>query len=77
MISSTLGLYFALRPVGGAPGRTRDGFGWPTRSRALAFTAFVAEKRAGFRLAMAKLSMRQNALKRKLHLRFCAQYALR
>jgi hypothetical protein len=31
--------------------------GCPTRSRALAFTALVAENRAGLRFAMAKMSM--------------------
>ncbi len=56
-IWSSFGLCFALRPVRGLSGSTREGFGWPTRSRALAFTAFAAEKTAGLRFAMAKLSM--------------------
>jgi hypothetical protein len=57
MTSSSLGLCFALRPVGGLSGKTREGFGWPTRSRALAFTAFAAENRAGLRFAIASMSM--------------------
>ena len=43
----------------GSVSTTRAGLGWPTRSRALALTALVAEKRAGLRLAMAKMSMHQ------------------
>ena len=35
----------AWRPVRGASGSTREGLGWPTRSRALALTAFAAENR--------------------------------
>ena len=38
-------------------GSMREGFGWPTRSRALALTALVAEKWAGLRFAMARMSM--------------------
>jgi hypothetical protein len=32
--------------------------GWPTRSRALAFTAFVAENFPGLRFVMARTSLR-------------------
>jgi len=52
-------LYFALRPVRGASGNTRDGFGWPTRSRALAFTAFAAENPIFFRFVIVTMSMEQ------------------
>jgi hypothetical protein len=35
----------------------REGLGWPTRSRALAFTALDTENLAGLRFVMAKKSM--------------------
>jgi len=57
MISSSLGLCLALRPVRGLSATTRDGLGWPTRSRALALTALAAEKRAGLRFPMTRMSM--------------------
>jgi hypothetical protein len=59
-ISSIFGLYFAFRPVRGVSGNTRDGFGWPTRSRALALTAFAVENTFFFDFAMMTLSMKQN-----------------
>lgn len=37
------GLCFTFRPVRGFSSIARAGFGWPTRSRAFAFTAFAAE----------------------------------
>jgi len=46
---------------------TRAGFGWPTRSRALALTAFAAENRAGLRFVTAKTSMEENSVKGKSH----------
>lgn len=49
MISSSLGLYLALRPVRGVSSTTLAGFGCPTRSRALALTALVTENRPGLR----------------------------
>ena len=57
MISSILGLCLASRPVRGSVESTRAGLGWPTRSRALALTALVAENLAGLRFAMARVSM--------------------
>ena len=57
MISSSLGLCLALRPVRGLSATTRDGLGWPTRSRALALTALAAENRTGLRFPMARMSM--------------------
>jgi hypothetical protein len=53
MISSSLGLCLASRPVRGSVFTTRAGLGWPTCSRALAFTALVAENRPGFRFVVA------------------------
>src|ERR1035437_5745789 len=38
---------------------TRAGFGWPTRSRALALTALVAENFPGLRFVMASMSMKE------------------
>jgi hypothetical protein len=73
MISSIFGLCFAFRPVRGASGKTREGFGWPTRSRALAFTAFAAENPVFFRFAMAKTSMPQKAPMRQIYSRFCCR----
>jgi len=35
----------------------RTGLGWPTRSRALAFTALAAENVLGLRFVMARMSM--------------------
>jgi hypothetical protein len=67
MTSSNFGLCFAFRPVRGASGRTREGFGWPTRSRAFAFTAFAAENSAFFRFAIVSTSMRQNASMRQVY----------
>jgi hypothetical protein len=58
-------LCFGFRPVGGAAGRIREGFGCPTRSRAFAFTAFAAEKVFFFGFAMAYTSMKQSARARK------------
>ena len=47
--SSSFGLCLASRPVRGVSTTTLAGLGWPTRSRAFAFTAFVAENRPGLR----------------------------
>lgn len=57
MISSSFGLCLAARPVRSPVERTRAGLGWPTRSRALALTALVAENFPGLRFVMARLSM--------------------
>ena len=57
MISSRLGLCLASRPVRGSVSTTRAGLGWPTRSRALALTALVAENLSGLRFLMARMSM--------------------
>jgi hypothetical protein len=43
----------------------RAGFGCPTRSRALAFTALVAENGVGLRFVMASMSMEEFGTKRK------------
>src|SRR5208337_1778061 len=65
-ISSSFGLCLASRGVRGALSSiTRAGLGWPTRSRALAFTALVAENRAGLRFVTARLSMLYDPLERK------------
>jgi hypothetical protein len=53
MICSSLGLCFCSRPVLGSVSSTRAGLGCPTRSRALSFTALVAENFPGLRLVMA------------------------
>jgi len=45
---SKFSLYFACLPVFGFSSTTRTGLGCPTRSRALALTALVAENLAGF-----------------------------
>jgi len=58
MISSSLGLCLVSRPVRGSVSMTRAGLGWPTRSRALAFTALVAENIPGLRFVMARMSMK-------------------
>ena len=55
-ISSSLGLCLASRPVRGSVSNTRAGLGWPTRARALAFTALVAENFAGLRFLMPQLA---------------------
>src|SRR5208282_5871560 len=54
---SRLGLCLASRPVRGSLSTTRAGLGWPTRSRALALTAFVAVNLGGLRFVMARKSM--------------------
>ena len=59
MISSSLGLCLAARPVRGSVESTRAGLGWPTRSRALALTALVAENRVGLRFLTARMSMEE------------------
>jgi hypothetical protein len=43
--------------VRGSDSTTRAGFGWPTRSRALAFTALATENFPGLRFVMASMSM--------------------
>src|SRR6202453_2254581 len=53
MICSSWGLCFCSRPVRGSVSSTRAGFGCPTLSRALSFTALVAENFPGLRLVMA------------------------
>ena len=58
-MSSSLGLCLVARPVRGSVERTRAGLGWPTRSRALALTALVAEKRGGLRFVTARTSMEE------------------
>ena len=55
MISSSLGLCLAWRPVRGSVFMIRAGLGWPTRSRALALTALAAENFPGLRFVMARL----------------------
>jgi hypothetical protein len=55
--SSNLGLCLVERPVRGSVESTREGLGWPTRSRALALTALVAENLSSLRFVMAKMSM--------------------
>jgi hypothetical protein len=73
-------LCFAFRPVFGASGNTRDGFGWPTRSRAFAFTAFAAEKVFFFGFAIASPgnepieSMKQSAARLKKFSASAAQF---
>src|SRR5271165_3700383 len=52
MISSSLGLCLVSRPVRGSVSTTRAGLGWPTRSRAFALTALVAENFPGLRFVM-------------------------
>ena len=47
------------RPVRGSVSITRAGLGWPTRSRALALTALVAENFPGLRFVMASMSMKE------------------
>ena len=59
MISSSLGLCLVARPVRGSVSITRAGLGWPTRSRALALTALVAENFPGLRFVMASMSMKE------------------
>ncbi len=59
MISSSLGLCLAARPVRGSVAITRAGLGWPTRSRALALTALAAENFPGLRFVMASMSMEE------------------
>jgi hypothetical protein len=54
---SSFFLYFACLPTFGFSSTIRTGFGCPTRSRALAFTAFVAENFAGFLLVIAIASI--------------------
>lgn len=51
--SSSWGLCFRARPVLGSVSTTRDALGWPTRSRALAFTALVTENLPGLRFFIA------------------------
>lgn len=65
MTSSSLGLCLTARPVRGFSSITRAGLGWPTRSRALALTALAAEKRAGLRFAMVRMSMEEKVPWRK------------
>lgn len=55
--SSSFVLCFTSRPVRGPLWITRAGLGWPTRSRALAFTVFEAENVPGLRFVMARTSM--------------------
>jgi hypothetical protein len=55
--SSSLGLCLVSRPVRGSDSTTRAGFGWPTRSRALAFTDLATENFPGLRFVMASMSM--------------------
>jgi len=45
--------------VRGSVESTRAGLGWPTRSRALALTALVAEKGVGLRFLTARMSMEE------------------
>ena len=56
-ISSSVVLYFEARPTRGSVSITFAGLGCPTRSRALAFTAFVTENSECLRFFMATLSM--------------------
>lgn len=56
-ICSSFSLCFACLPVLGFSSTMRTGLGCPTRSRAFAFTAFVAENFAGFRLGIAMSSI--------------------
>src|SRR5271157_3602247 len=59
MISSSLGLCLAARPVRGSVLITLAGLGWPTLCRALALTALAAENFPGLRFFMASMSMKE------------------
>src|ERR1035441_9305711 len=69
MISSSLGLCLVARPVRGSVDSTPAGLGWPTRSRALAFTALMAENGVGLRFVTARTSMEEIERKWKCRLK--------
>lgn len=72
-ICTSFTLYFARRPVFGFSSTTRAGFGCPTRSRAFALTALVAENFAGFFFGIATTSIGQRELRWLWHSSCSAQ----